>query len=46
MIQTSVSIPTPPPSNIARNLAHIAQGFVITIEDAMLSFANNCATTI
>ena len=29
-----------------KNLAHVAQGFITTIEDAMLSFANNCATAI
>ena len=28
------------------NLGHVAQGFITTIEDAMLNFANNCTTAI
>ena len=35
-----------PLSTTVSNLAHVAQGFITTIEDAMLSFANNCATAI
>ena len=42
MIQTSVSIH----KIIVRNLSHVAQGLITTIEDVMLSFANNCATNI